>query len=145
MKLQFYAMTLFLGVVLTVHLAMNGMVGAAIGNPRVANALFWCIGAVTAVVVGITGWKPGALSGLGQVNPLLLTAGVAGALLVFAIAKTVPEVGAGPFFVLLLAGQVLSAMVISHFGWFGSPVQTISPMHAVGAVVMVVGVYLTTK
>lgn len=145
MKLQFYAMTLFLGVVLTVHLAMNGMVGAAIGNPRVANALFWCIGAVTAVVVGFTGWKPGALSGLGQVNPLLLTAGVMGALLVFAIAKTVPEVGAGPFFVLLLAGQVLSAMLVSHFGWFGSPVSPITPMHAVGGLIMIVGVYLTTK
>ena len=39
MKVQFYLLTLFLGVVLTVHLAMNGMVGAAIGNPRVANAL----------------------------------------------------------------------------------------------------------
>ena len=145
MKLQFYAMTLFLGAVLTVHLAMNGMVGAAIGNPRVGNALFWCIGAVTAVVVGFTGWRPGALSGLGQVNPLLLTAGVMGALLVFAIAKAVPEVGAGPFFVLLLAGQVLSAMLVSHFGWFGSPVSPITGMHAIGAVVMIVGVYLTTK
>lgn len=145
MKLQFYAMTLFLGVVLTVHLAMNGMVGAAIGNPRVANALFWVIGAVTAVVVGFTGWKPGALSGLGQVNPLLLLAGVMGALLVFAIAKTVPEVGAGPFFVLLLAGQVISAMIVSHFGWFGSPVAPITPLHAAGAAVMLVGVWLTTK
>jgi len=145
MKLQFYAMTLFLGVVLTVHLAMNGMVGAAIGNPRVANALYWCIGAVTAVIVGFTGWRAGALSGLGQVNPLLLTAGVMGALLVFAIAKTIPEVGAGPFFVLLIAGQVLSAMIVSHFGWLGSPVAPISALHATGAVVMVVGVWLTTK
>jgi transporter family-2 protein len=145
MKLQFYAMTLFLGVVLTVHLAMNGMVGAAIGNPRVANALFWCIGALTAVIVGFTGWRPGALSGISQVNPLLLTAGCMGALLVFAIAKAVPEVGAGPFFVLLIAGQVISAMIVSHFGWFGSPVALITPLHAVGALVMIVGVYLTTR
>lgn len=145
MKVQFYLLTLFLGVVLTVHLAMNGMVGAAIGNPRVANALFWCIGAIAAVVVGATGWKSGALSGLGQVNPLLLLAGVMGALLVFAIGKAVPEVGAGPFFVLLIAGQVVSAMVISHFGLLGSPVAPITPMHAIGAVIMIVGVFLTTK
>src|SRR5262245_39387430 len=41
MRAQFYVLTLFLGVVLTVHLAMNGKVGAALSNPPVANALFW--------------------------------------------------------------------------------------------------------
>ncbi len=32
MRAQFYVLTLFLGVVLTVHLVMNGKVGAAISN-----------------------------------------------------------------------------------------------------------------
>src|SRR5262245_10524137 len=145
MKVQFYALTLFLGVILTVHLAMNGMVGAAINNPRVANALFWCIGAATAIVIGITGWQSGALSGISKINPLLLTAGAMGACLVFAIAKAVPEVGAGPFFVLLVAGQVVSGMVVSHFGLLGSPQAPVSMIQAFGAVVMIVGVYLTTK
>jgi len=145
MKLPFIALTLFLGVILTVHLAMNGMVGAAIQNPRVGNALFWCIGALTAVIVGFTGWQSGALDGLSKVNPLLLTAGAMGALLVFAIAKAVPEVGAGPFFVLLIAGQVLSALVVSHFGLLGSPVSQVTAMKALGAVIMIVGVYMTTK
>ena len=68
-----------------------------------------------------------------------------GALLVFAIARAVPEVGAGPFFVLLIAGQVLSALVVSHFGWLGSPVAPITMMKAAGALIMIVGVYLTKK
>ena len=51
MKAAFFALTLGLGVVLAVHLAMNGKVGAAIDNPRVANAVFWCIGAVTAIIM----------------------------------------------------------------------------------------------
>jgi bacterial/archaeal transporter family-2 protein len=141
---MFYLVTLFLGVVLTVHLAMNGMVGSAINNPRVGNALFWCIGALTAVIVGWTGWRPGALSGLGQVNPLLLTAGAMGACLVFAIARAIPEVGAGPFFVLLLTGQVLSAMFLSHFGLLGSPRQPVTGIQALGGLLMLVGVFLTT-
>jgi bacterial/archaeal transporter family-2 protein len=145
MKVQFYMLTLFLGVVLTVHLAMNGKVGAAINNPPVANALFWCIGALTAVIIGLTGWQSGALNGLSQVNPLLLTAGAMGACLVFAIAWIVPQVGAGPFFVILLAGQVLSAMFISHYGLLGSPLQPVTMTHLVGASIMVVGVFLTTR
>jgi transporter family-2 protein len=32
---------------------MNGKVGSALANPRVGNALFWCIGALTAVLIGL--------------------------------------------------------------------------------------------
>jgi transporter family-2 protein len=77
---------MFLGIILALHLAMNGKVGAMMNNARVANAVFWCIGAATAVLIGITGWKSGALAPLREVHPLLLTAGMLGAMLVFAIA-----------------------------------------------------------
>lgn len=145
MRAQFYVLTLFLGVVLTTHLAMNGKVGAALNNPPVANALFWCIGAVTAVVIGFTGWQSGALSGLSSVNPLMLTAGAMGACLVFAIGWLIPQVGAGPFFVILLTGQIISAMVISHFGWLGSPLNPLDVAKLTGAALMIVGAYLTTR
>ena len=145
MKSSLYAVTVFLGVVLTVHLAMNGKVGAVIGNPRVGNALFWCIGAITAVVIGLSGWQSGALSGLRQVNPVLLTAGAMGATLVFAIAWLIPQIGAGPMTLMLLFGQIVSAMALSHFGWLGSPVQPISIINIIGALVMVGGIFLATR
>ena len=81
----FYFFTLLLGIILALHLAMNSEVGKGIGNPRVANAVFWCIGALAAVAIGLTGWRPGALAGLSAVHPILLTAGALGACLVFAI------------------------------------------------------------
>src|SRR5262245_45607618 len=116
MNSYLYGVTMFLGVVLTVHLAMNGNVGAVLNNQRVGNALFWCIGAVTAVAIGATGWHTGALSGLRQVNPILLTAGAMGATLVFGIAWLIPQIGAQQMTVMLIAGQILSAMALSHFG-----------------------------
>jgi bacterial/archaeal transporter family-2 protein len=94
MKGSLYVLTVFLGVVLTVHLAMNGKVGAAIGNPRMANMVFWCIGAIGAIAISLTGWQSGALTGVSQVNPILLTAGLMGASLVFGIAWLFPQVGA---------------------------------------------------
>ncbi len=145
MKLQLYGLTLFLGIVLTVHLAMNGAVGAALANPRVGNALFWCIGAVAAVVIGATGWQSGALGALRGVNPILLTAGAIGACLVFGIAWLIPQIGAGSVMIGLIAGQVLGGMVLSHYGWLGSPVQPVSGTNLLGAVVMLAGVWLATK
>jgi transporter family-2 protein len=145
MRIQLYALTMFFGVVLAVHLAMNGAVGALLNNPRVGNALFWVIGATMAVVIGVTGWRDGALAGLGQVNPILLTAGAIGACLVFGIGWLIPQIGASSVMFGLLAGQIVGGMVLSHFGWLGSPVQPISPMNLVGVVLMVAGVVLATR
>lgn len=144
MKALFYVFTIFLGIVLAVHLAMNGKVGSALNNPRVGNAVFWCIGAIAAVIIGLTGWRSGALTGLKDVHPLLLTAGALGACLVFAIAWMLPQVGARAVFITLIAGQVLGGMILSHFGWLGSPVQRISGWNLLGALVMIGGVLLAT-
>jgi transporter family-2 protein len=145
MKVYLYVFTTFLGVVLAVHLSMNGKVGSVINNARVANALFWCIGALGAVVIGLTGWQTGALQPLKLVHPVLLTAGILGASLVFAIAWLIPQVGAGPVMITLLAGQVLGGLIMSHFGWLGSPVQPITPAKVLGVLIMIGGVVLATS
>ena len=144
MKLPFFIFTIFLGIVLAVHLAMNGKVGSELGNARVANALFWTIGGVTAIIVGLTGWEAGVLAPLRNINPLLFTAGAMGALLVFAIAWSIPRVGAGPFFIILLSGQVFGALLISHFGWLGSPQEPVTLVRLAGAVIMLGGATLAT-
>jgi len=144
MKAHLYVFTMFLGVVLAVHLAMNGKVGSVLNNARVGNALFWCIGALGALDIGLTGWRDGALSPLKQVNPVLLTAGVMGACLVFAIAWLIPQAGAAAVMITLIAGQVIGGLVMSHFGWLGSPVQPISLMKVIGVVVMIGGVVMAT-
>lgn len=144
MKLVFLIFTVFLGIILAVHLAMNGRVGAALNNPRVANALFWCIGACMAVIIGATGWRSGALDGLRDVPLILLTAGALGACLVFAIAWLLPQVGARAMFITLLAGQILGGMTLSHYGWLGSAVQKVSWVNILGALVMMGGVLLAT-
>jgi bacterial/archaeal transporter family-2 protein len=144
MRAMSYFFGLFLGIVLALHLAMNGEVGAAIGNPRVANAFFWSVGAFAAIIIGATGWEPGILTNLRHVNPVLLIAGAIGACLVFAIAWMLPQVGARGMFITLIAGQILGGMMFSHFGWLGSPVQRISYVNALGALVMLGGAYLAT-
>ena len=144
MKAISYFFGLFLGIILALHLAMNGEVGAAIRNPRMANAFFWSVGAFAAIVIGATGWDTRAFSNLRQVNPVLLIAGAIGACLVFAIAWMMPQVGARGMFITLIAGQIIGGMTFSHFGWLGSPVQRISLVNGLGALVMLGGAYLAT-
>jgi transporter family-2 protein len=145
MKLVFYALTVVIGIVLTVHLAMNGKVGAALNNPRVANALFWCVGAVTAVLIGLSGWETGALRPLREIHPVLLMAGVFGACLVFGIAFLIPRIGAGRLTLIMLAGQIVGGLVLSHFGWLGSPREPVTARGLVGTLIMFAGVILASR
>jgi bacterial/archaeal transporter family-2 protein len=115
-----------------------------LNNARVGNALFWCIGAIGALAIGLTGWQSGALGPLKQVHPVLLTAGILGACLVFAIAWLIPQAGAGPVMITLLAGQVLGGLLMSHYGWLGSPVQPVTLTKIAGVAVMIGGVVLAT-
>jgi transporter family-2 protein len=119
-------------------------VGALIKNPRMGNALFWTIGAATAIIIGLTGWDPAFFTKLKEVPFWLLTAGMMGGALVFGIAWAMPQLGAGTAFVLMIAGQVVSGMVFSHFGLLGSPVEPISMIKVVGVILLVAGAAIVT-
>ena len=144
MRIPFILLALLLGVVLSVHLGMNAQVGAILRNARMGNAVFWTIGAVTAIVIGLTAWDPAIFQSLREVPLWLLTAGAMGAALVFGIAVVIPQIGAGTLFVLLIAGQVITGMALSHFGALGSPVEPITMMKVLGVVLLVAGAGIVT-
>ncbi len=140
MKVQLYIITIIIGLFLGLHLAMNAKVGTVVNNPRVGNAVFWVIGAIMAVIIGLTGWEAGVLSRFKDVNLILLTAGALGACLVFYTAWAIPQIGAGPTFAITLTGWIIFGVIASHFGWLGSPVQSISLMRVIGVILMLCGV-----
>ena len=144
MKLYLVLLMFLIGVVLTLHLAMNAQVGAVVKNARMGNAIFWTIGAITAIIIGLTAWEPEVFTRLKTVPLWLLTAGIMGGALVFGIAWTIPQIGAGPATVLMVSGQILAAMAFSHFGVLGSPVEPISFMKIVGALLLIGGVSIIT-
>jgi transporter family-2 protein len=144
MKVYLISLMLLIGVVLTLHLAMNAQVGAIVKNPRMGNALFWVIGACAAVIIGLTDWDPAFFANLKQVPAWLLTAGLMGGCLVFGIAWTIPKLGAGPAVCLMIAGQMITGLIFSHFGILGSPLEPISLAKAGGAVLLIAGAIIVT-
>ena len=145
MQAVLYVLSGGVGVVLAIHLAMNGKVGVLIANPRVGNAIFWIVGAVAAVLIGLTGLTGGnsSLHRLSSVPAYLYLAGAIGAVLVFVIAWLIPRIGAGPAMVTMLTGQVICGLIISQYGWLGSPVQPMNGWNALGVLLLFGGAILT--
>ena len=144
MKIYLILLMLVIGGVLALHLGMNAQVGVVLRNPKMGNAIFWTIGAITAIIIGFTAYDTEVFGRLKEVPVWLLTAGAMGAALVFGIAWSIPQIGAGPAFLLMIAGQVVTSMVFSHFGILGSPVEPISFVKVLGAVLLVGGAGIVT-
>ena len=143
-KMYLYLLMLLIGVILAVHLSMNAQVGLILKNPQMGNAIFWCIGGIAAIIIGLTHWEPEVFGRLNEVPIWLLTAGAIGAALVFGIAWIIPQIGAAPAFILMITGQVVAGLIMSHFGLLGAPVEPISATKILGALLLIGGASLVT-
>ncbi|NTS78824.1 DMT family transporter [Catenovulum sp. SM1970] len=54
----------------------------------------------------------------------------------------IPKMGVGNMMSFALTGQLVFAVVISHFAWFNSPLQSISLYKIIGALLLILGVVL---
>lgn len=144
MKIYLILITLLIGAVLSIHLAMNAQVGDMLKNPRMGNAIFWTIGGITAIIIGMTAWDSSVFTALKGVPLWLLTAGAMGACLVFGIAWTIPQFGAANTFSLMIASQLVTGLILSHFGLLGSPTEPVSLTKIIGAVMLLGGALIVS-
>ena len=54
----------------------------------------------------------------GDVPVWMYMSGVMSGLMILGSAFLIPQIGSGPFFVLFVAGQIVTGVVIGHLGWF---------------------------
>ena len=71
--------------------------------------------------------------------------GALGALFIGLAIFLVPRLGAAAFIALLVAGQMMAAMVYDHFGAFGLEKQVASPTRLFGAALLIAGVVLIRR
>ncbi len=75
----------------------------------------------------------------------MLAAGIFGLMLYLTINVTLPRLGSTMMVVLIIAGQLLTGVVIDHFGLFGVVTRHIDPARVIGIIVLGLGAYLIAK
>ena len=80
------------------------------------------------------------LETLGSAPGWVWLGGVAGAVFVTAGAFFVPRIGVAFFFSSIIAGQLVAAAVIDHFGFFGTAVRAFDAPRAIGIALVLAGV-----
>lgn len=101
-------------------------------------------GAVIACVL-LAIFQGGAVKEWNQVPWYAFSAGVLGLIIAGPIGYTVPRLGLSTAFIVVVASQFIVAMILDHFGWFGTSIKQIDTNRVAGIGALLVSVWLITK
>ena len=147
MNLFFILLAFVIGMATTVQAGVNSQLRVAIDNPILA-AIISFSGGLTVLIFAFALFNTGpvpALEDFRQVSWWKFFGGAFGAFYVFSVIFIVRDLGPANMLALAVAGQLLAAIVIDHYGWLGFSVHHVSPLRLVGVAFLVVGVYLILK
>jgi bacterial/archaeal transporter family-2 protein len=133
------------GVLLAAQAPTNALLGKASGSAIVAAFISFLIGTIAlGAAVAVTSGKlfdPG----LKQVPWYAWLGGFYGAFFVAAAAFAAPRVGLGVFLTAAIAGQLVAALVLDHYGLFGLARHPVNVTRAAGLLLVLVGAVLVRK
>lgn len=136
----------FTGMVISTQPALNGMLGRALGSSYGATLISVGVAFVGAVVLALLMGRGGMTrAALGSVPWYVYLAGLAGTVFVAGGTVIAPVTGALVFFVCVVAGQLIGAMLADHFGAFGLAVREISVLRLAGLVLVIAGALLVQR
>ncbi|MCC2616092.1 DMT family transporter [Aestuariibacter halophilus] len=144
--MTFALLAFIAGTLIAFQASVNSQLGVVLNNPTLATAVVFCLSATVSVLaVGVSGSDIPTLQHLRNVPWFLWLGGLMSALGVGLFYYLIPKMGVGLMMSYALTGQLLLAMLVSHFGWFGLPVLPLSPTRIVGLMAMITGIILINR
>lgn len=142
-----WLLALAAGALIPVQAAANAALSRSIGGnvPFAALMLFAVAAAATAIGVVATGASVPTMPGLKSAPWWSFVGGLIVAFYVFSITFLAPRLGVGSAIALVVTGQVLAALAIDHFGLMRSLMSPLTPARGLGAVLMIIGVFLALR
>jgi bacterial/archaeal transporter family-2 protein len=133
------------GVLLAIQAPTNALLGKASGSSIAAAFISFLIGTMAlGAAVAVTSGKLFG-PGLKQVPWYAWLGGFYGAFFVAAAAFAAPRVGLGVFLTAAIAGQLVAALVLDHYGLFGLARHPVNVTRAAGLLLVLVGAVLVRK
>ena len=140
-----YPIILVAGLLQAMGPPMNGALRTSIVNPWIATLIsFGLIVALFVIVAAIFPRPLPTAEGITKMPWWAPLGGIIGAVAVIVGLLFVDRVGAGPLAALTVSANLLMSVAIDHFGWLNVSEHAITPLRAIGAVVMIIGVALIT-
>jgi len=137
-------LALIAGAAIAAQASMNAQLGVLLKNPLIGTIIAFTCSAIFTLVAVIASTRHYPQAEVISSVPIYLwfTGGALSAFGVGMIYYLIPKMGVGPMMSYALTGQILVAIIASHFGWFDLPIKQLSGLKFIGLVAMINGIVL---
>ena len=136
-----YIISIFTGALLALMISLNGTVGEASGN-YASSVIIHVIGLIGIIVVLIA--TKSKFKNLKSVPFYMYLGGLVGVLTVIFSNISFSTLGVSLTVSLGLFGQLITSIVIDHFGFFNIPVNKFNKKKIIGLVIILIGILVMT-
>jgi transporter family-2 protein len=131
------------GSAIAVQALANTRLRVALGTPVWAAIAQFVVGLVLLLVIAALMRQPAAdPGGLSRMPWWGWVGGAVGALFIVVSIVLTPRLGTALTLATITVGQLLTALLLDHYGWLGAPVVRLSVPRVLGAACLLVGIAL---
>ncbi len=131
------------GVMIPIQVAINTLLRRSIGEPMQVTFISYLAGTLTSLMIcSLARYPMPTTVALTQTAWWMWIGGCLGTLYVWSSIFTTPKIGAGLALGLAIAGQMITALFLDHFGAIGLTKYPASPTRIVGVTLVILGVSL---
>jgi transporter family-2 protein len=131
------------GAVLPVQVALNTLLRRYVGEPMQVTFISYLAGALASLAICFVARYPlPAAAALTQTSWWMWIGGCLGTFYVWSTIFATPKIGAALALALTIAGQMIAALFLDHYGAIGLTRYAASPTRIAGVVLVILGVSL---
>ena len=131
------------GAILPVQVALNTLLRRYVGEPMQVTFVSYLAGTLASLGICFVARYPlPEIASLAQTSWWMWIGGCLGTLYVWSTIFSTPKIGAALALALTIAGQMIAALFLDHYGAIGLAKYTAGPIRIAGAVLVVLGVSL---
>jgi transporter family-2 protein len=146
MKLLYTFIVLGIGCILAVQGSINTQLTTYLKHPLQGALVNFAVGTIALIALNFIFRT--ALPDFTQVKTApvyLFIGGIMGAVFVSSVIFFIPKIGVTTVLAASIAGQLIAASIIDHFGFFGISVQQISAGKIIGILLLLGGIFVIQK
>ncbi len=131
------------GGAIAIQAGINARLGVELGNTMLGTGVAFAVACLVSLLVVV--FQRAGMPSVDRLQavPLYLWGG--GIISAFGVGMfyfLIPRMGVGPMMSFALTGQIVLAVIASHFGWFDQPVKPMNLTRVIGLLILVAGVSL---
>ena len=133
------------GIGIPIMAALNSGLGTRLHNPTLATTILFFVGGIISLVFFLISGGTDKPIFQSKIPLYFYFGGVFVVAYILGITWVAPKFGIGNAISFVLLGQLISMMIIDHFGLMGAQQNLITNQRIIGVAFMVVGVFLAVR